>query len=285
MTDGMSVINLGDLARPANTLIEKISDAIEGAFRPLQIKRVAKAEGEAAIILAKSNVEITDLNRRAAYRWLSEETQKQLNMENITKKALPLVQESSKPQEMDNDWIVNFFDKGRLISDEQIQLIWAKILAGEANSPTSFSKRTVNLLASFDKEDAEIFTHLCSFICIIGERSVPIIMYKSPMDQIYSNGGIEFDTINHLDDIGLIDFDSLGVFQRVSLKQDITVFYGEKQIKLHFKGQEKNSLSVGNVILTQVGRELSAVCPRKEISGFCEFVSDYWNKSGEVSII
>ena len=38
-----ALINLGDLTKPANTLIEKISDAGVGISAPWQIKRVAKA--------------------------------------------------------------------------------------------------------------------------------------------------------------------------------------------------------------------------------------------------
>ncbi len=50
-----------------------------------------------------------------------------------------------------------------MISDEQMQALWAKILAGEANGPGRFSKKTVNIVASLDKSDAEAFTTLCGF--------------------------------------------------------------------------------------------------------------------------
>jgi len=39
--------NLGELTKPASVLIEKISDAVGGVFKPYQIVRVAKAEAEA----------------------------------------------------------------------------------------------------------------------------------------------------------------------------------------------------------------------------------------------
>ena len=47
MTGEFSIIKAGDLSKPANTLIEKIADAVGGYFKPFQIKRVAKAEAEA----------------------------------------------------------------------------------------------------------------------------------------------------------------------------------------------------------------------------------------------
>jgi hypothetical protein len=42
-----SLINLSELSKPATVLIEKISDALGGVFKPFQIVRVAKAEAEA----------------------------------------------------------------------------------------------------------------------------------------------------------------------------------------------------------------------------------------------
>jgi hypothetical protein len=52
MSEGKSLINidLGNFSKPATVLIEKISDAVGGCFRPFQIKRIAKAESEAEII-------------------------------------------------------------------------------------------------------------------------------------------------------------------------------------------------------------------------------------------
>jgi hypothetical protein len=52
MSDGNSIINLGDLTKPATTLIEKISDAVGVLYQPRQIKRLAKAESEESLLLS-----------------------------------------------------------------------------------------------------------------------------------------------------------------------------------------------------------------------------------------
>ena len=83
MPEGKSIINLGDLSKPATVLIEKISDAIGGYFKPYQIKRVAKAEAEADIIRAQGQIEVSDIQRRALGRFLAEEAIKQENIESI----------------------------------------------------------------------------------------------------------------------------------------------------------------------------------------------------------
>src|SRR5258708_5040845 len=163
-SDGkLSLINVGDWSKPANTLIEKISDAIGGIAKPWQIKRVAEADAIANRIQTTAEIEKAERLQRAALRFLAEETKKQQNIESIISKALPEVSEQAKPEQIEDDWIANFFDKCRLISDDEMQKLWGKILAGEANSPRKCSKRTVNLLASLDKMDALLFSKLCSF--------------------------------------------------------------------------------------------------------------------------
>jgi hypothetical protein len=84
-----SLIDLGDVAEPANTLINRISDAIGGIAKPWQIRRVAEAEADAKEIEAAAQINITKLQRRAAVRFLEEEAKRQYNIESITCKALP----------------------------------------------------------------------------------------------------------------------------------------------------------------------------------------------------
>lgn len=76
MTDGKSLINFGDLSKPATVLIEKISEAVGGYFKPYQIKRIAKAESESDLIKAESQIQVSDLHRRAVNRFIAEEAKK-----------------------------------------------------------------------------------------------------------------------------------------------------------------------------------------------------------------
>ncbi|MGT0150150.1 hypothetical protein ACT691_14130 [Vibrio metschnikovii] len=75
-----SLVNLGEISKPANTLIEKVSSAIGGVFEPWQIKRITKAEAEANLIKAESEIQITDMHRRAMHRFVEEEAKRQENM-------------------------------------------------------------------------------------------------------------------------------------------------------------------------------------------------------------
>lgn len=277
MTEGNAIIHLGDLTKPATVLIEKISAAIGGLYKPYQIRRVAKAESDAEIMRAQAQIEITDLQRRAIARFIAEEGKKQDNIERITEKAVPLLKETAAPQNMENDWITNYFDKCRIISDEEMQILWAKVLAGEANTPGVFSKRTVNLLGSLDKSDAQLFTTLCGYIWLMGVN-VPLIFDDE--SQIYNNHGIYFSILTHLDDIGLISLNSVMGFRRTEFKKRTLVQYYDNLIAIEFNKQEKNELDIGMVILTSSGEQLSRICDSKPVEGFLEYVLEKWAKSG-----
>lgn len=113
-----SLVNLSGLVKPADTLIKKISSAASIFYG---LEKIAEAEAKADLIKAQSEIGIADLQRRAANRWMAEEAQRQKNMEDITAKALPQLNEGAKPDSMDNDWIANFFDKCRIMSDNEMQ--------------------------------------------------------------------------------------------------------------------------------------------------------------------
>ncbi len=175
MGDGNYLVNLGDLSKPATVLIEKISDAIGALYKPKQIKRIAQAEAEAEKIRALAAIEVTEIQQRALVRLVQEEGKKQENIESITANATTQLNDDAKPEEMDNDWISHFFEKCRNVSDNEMQCLWSRLLAGEANKPGSYSKRTIELISNLDKSDAHLFTKLCTY-AITGRDVFPLVL-------------------------------------------------------------------------------------------------------------
>jgi len=273
------LVNLGELSKPATVLIEKISDAVGGVFKPYQIVRVAKAEAEAEKIRADAEIVVEDIHRRAMHRFFEEEAKKQKNIEDITQKALPNLNDDAKSENVEDDWISNFFDKCRIVSDKEMQNLWANVLAGEANSPGRYSKRTVNYLSSIDKTDASLFTSLCGFVWQVGDIE-PLIY--NPKDQIYAKHNISFQSLNHLDDIGLIKFNSIMNFTRKGYpKRTFFLYYGNP-ILVEFPSDEDNTLKIGSAFLSKVGKELVSICGSKPIPSFVEYVFTKWKEQGIV---
>jgi hypothetical protein len=273
MTDN-SLINLGDLGKPATVLIEKISDAVGGVFKPFQIVRVAKAEAEADRIRTEAQIQVTDLHRRAMLRFFEEEAKKQSDIEEITKKSLPLLQEKSTPENMADDWITNFFDKCRIVSNQDMQQIWAKILAGEANKPGTFSKRTVNLVGNFDARDAVFFTAVCGFVWLIENTRVPLVFDAN--GEIYESHGVNYSVLAHLDSIGLLVFSGLTSLKRRHLRKKANALYFGRAVQLTFPDDVNNNLEVGKVMLTAAGHELLSICGAEPVDGFFDYIYGIW---------
>lgn len=267
------MINLGELSKPATVLIEKISDAVGGVFKPYQTKRIAKAEAEASLIKAESQIQITDLHRRAMHRFVEEEAQKQANIESITAESLPLLEDHSSPENVNDDWITNFFDKCRIVSDAEMQKLWSRVLANEANKPGAFSRRTVNLISDLEKKDADLFTNLCRFDWMI-ENVTPLVF--DLQHEIYSKHGINFRTLSHLEALGLVHFDSLAEFQILKLPKNYSVTYYDSLVELTMPKDTDNSLKIGHAILTNAGLELAPICGSQPIPEYVNYVRQRW---------
>lgn len=270
------VVDVTGFSRPATKLIEKVSNAVGGLFKPHQIRRVAKAEAEAEVIRAEAAVEATDLQRRALQRFMREQATKQRNMESITHKALPGVEAEAQPEDIEDDWIANFFDRARLISDEEVQDIWAKLLAGQANRPGGYSRRTVNSLFSLSKTDARLFTSLSSFVVESG-RKIPLI-YDYTAD-IYQSAGLTLERLGDLASMGLINEKAAG-FVSTGEFESLSMTYFGKDLKISIPGGENATFDMGKVLFTSIGEELADLCNPDPKSGFLNYLKSKWTEKG-----
>ncbi|MCA8830568.1 DUF2806 domain-containing protein [Hymenobacter pini] len=263
-------------SKPAVTLIEKISEAMGGTLRPWQIRRIAAAEADASIIKAEADIKITALQERALNRQIGETIRDQQAIESITVKTLPNLNEDAKPEDIERDWLTNFFDKGRLISDDEMQNLWAQILAGEANKPGTFSRRTVNFLSTLSRKEAQDFQKLCTLLCTAqrDDTDLNLIIDVHRLESLPV--ALSYSELAHLDNIGLIAV-SAGFMQGYS--------FDSKRLELNYRGQvlivevregdDRDGIGSGNIVLTQLGNELASIC-NVEIDSEClRSVIDY----------
>jgi len=283
MSNGNQITPFGDLGPAAKKLVEKISDGIGGLFRPRQIRRIAHAQADAAKTLAVADIEIDEMQRRAMQRMVIEQARDQSNIENVVRLALPHVKDDATPEKMDDDWLAAFFDQCRMVSNEEMQGLWARILAGEANHEGSFSKRTLRLVSDLDKNDAEMFTALCRFVWAIARVAQPLVFDLD--DGIYKANGVTFGRLNHLDDIGLITFDNIAGFKRRNFGRELTISYCGRPFELQFPNAEGNDLSIGKVLLTQPGMQLASICEAPGIKELADYVTEFWqSKAPQIGI-
>jgi len=253
MSEGKLIhIDAKGLSEPCTKFIEKVSNAIGTWYEPHHIKNLAQAEVEADKIKAIGKIEINEIERRALERLTREEGRKQENMESIATEAMEHLSENSSPEKVDEDWLAEFFEKCRLTSDKDMQSLWARLLAGEANHPGAFSKRSIFNLASLTRNDAELFSNLCRFVWTSG-GCYPLIFDSS--DELPNRYNLNFASLNHLDSIGLINFNYTSGFILKNQPKEITVSYFGKLINIILK-KEKSDFHIGKVMFTQVGQEI-----------------------------
>ena len=154
-----------------------------------------------------------------------------------------------------------------------MQLLWANILSGEANKPRTFSKRTVNLMSSLDKNDAMLFKNLCSFAWNLG----PFIFESDT--EIYDKNSINFSSLEHLDSIGLIKFKHMSVYLKTPLPEKIIIRYYGKPLFIKFNKAENNDLRIGRVMFTQIGKELCNIVNADPYPEFFEYTIDQLKKN------
>ena len=69
-----------------------------------------------------------------------------------------------QPVSMDFDWFFRFFEAAGSISNEDMQRLWAKVLAGEIREQGSFSLRTVEVLRNMTAREAQVFQRACRLV-------------------------------------------------------------------------------------------------------------------------
>ncbi|QDU35280.1 hypothetical protein KS4_33610 [Poriferisphaera corsica] len=247
---------LGDLGKPATALVEKIGVATGILYEPTRIKRKARAEAKAEHIKAIAKI---DQGRqvRALQRFIAEEERKQENMESIIEQAFPLIDDNAKPKAIENDWLLNFFEKCRLTSDQDIQKIWAAILAGEANTNGNFSKRTINCLADFDSRDAMLLQHLCTFAVTFNQDQA--ILIYSFQDRIYDGPMHIYELLQHFQSFGLLSINNIN-FYNLEYPSIVDLKYFSKNKKIHNLDHSYTKINIGKALLSRTGCELIKVC-------------------------
>lgn len=150
-------INTDGLAKLGETICYGIGLAAFGR------KKMANAEAYTAIKQAETETKVEFLKLKGQEeiaKYISaRESRKINNVKSVVEKATSHFMEEEKVsnEPVNTDWTNRFFSIVEDISDETLQDIWGRILAGEVKQPNSFSLRTLDLLRNVTKEEAELF--------------------------------------------------------------------------------------------------------------------------------
>jgi hypothetical protein len=245
---------LKGLSDGAKVFLERISAEIGAFTKPHHKRRMAQAKADAAIIAAEGKIRLTELQERGLLRVVLEEGRRQENIESIAQKTIPHIKDDAKAEGIEADWLSNFFDKAKFTTNDQLQEIWARLLAEETNRPRTVSKRTIFLLSQLDRHDAELFSRLAPSVWTIGNTE-PLLFWKRDLYSIHLTG-LTFIQLKHLDSLGLINFDPVSGFNmNFGPSREVGATYHDKHIILQLP-EGRDEIFIGNVLFSQSGREI-----------------------------
>lgn len=111
----------------------------------------------------------------------------------------------NKPNDikMDNDFFWNTIEHAKTVSNDEMQELVAKIIAGEYNEPGTYSMSTLQTLKMLGKDELELFEKICS-LCV-NNNQIPETVFSMPEDlkPIMNSLGIDFSSLQGLQTLGL----------------------------------------------------------------------------------
>jgi hypothetical protein len=247
-----SLIDLTALGQPATKLIEVVSTAIGVLYEPTRIRRKAKAEADANLILKVNEAELEQLARRAGIRLAHQELRRQENLEEILGEAVEVLQgldPSDTETIVEEHWILDFFDKCKDVNSEVLQKLWAKILAWEAIHPDGISRSTLAILSRLDPEDAQLFQTFCRYLLETGD--MVFLPRAGSISDFLERRGISAHGVRQLMDLGLLQAPTNNQIHLVRNESRTWIYFSQR---IHV--QATRNANIGVVTLTKAGRQI-----------------------------
>lgn len=228
---------IGDLAIGLPAPIRKNVFAALGRLMTAVVDYpVARMEGVVAELRAESNARVAIINASGSQfvehakvspeyilaandKFSKKIVRECVNIDKISKiaieelKSKPLTTFDGSEVEVppiSEDWLNAFENESAKMSSEQMQRLFGKILAGEIQKPTSYSIKTLKLMAQLDNRAAELFRLLCS-ISISTRDPISKEIYDARVVSMGDAGGnslkaygLTFTALNILHEYGLI---------------------------------------------------------------------------------
>ena len=280
-------------ALPTSKLISTVSAGIGKMYEPRHKRKMADATayeinaiGEAMrnaadlpIVYDQNGVAINseDFNRlmqRAGTRLVLQETIKQHNIESVIDNAYEILEneQTCSEEPAAQGWINRFFDSVADVSDEDLQKLWGKVLAGEIMQPSSFSLRTLEVLKNISKYEAELFNKVSPYIVNMEGG-----LFTPSTTELLKKHGITYGEIMRLDECGLINSAGLvSLNPKVSDSHHIAIYNSSKIALIRGLESKTTTVSVGEFGLTGAGKELFRLL---DVTPNDEFFHDFIEKT------
>lgn len=282
-----------DASLPAKTmnaggyLASEASKAARRCLPVLYAKRDAKALGVSTDALIENTQKVLDSNlpddlKSQTVAMMQTTFVHQANVDATVRIAVNSgrIKGDADPDVIDDEWVENYVEHVQKVSDEEVRKTWANLLIEEVNTPGSFSKRSMSILADMEHADAKAFERVCAR-CAGGLFWGNL--YQNPVPMLIDHDeefAISAEDVMTLNAIGLTNFPSQSLSQEDSMipGKGKLVMVGEARYFL----QSDPGVSYGFTVyeFTKYGLELSKLCQLGCEPGFRETLVSKWQEAG-----
>ena len=276
----------------------------EGQAHAIQIIAAAQADARAVLVSPDATVQgQLDFGESVIQRIQFQENKRQSNISTVMGRAAQeLGDKEVQDHEVDHDWTARFFNDVQDVSSEEMQRLWARILAGEVESPGSTSFRTMSILRGFDRGTAALFRTLCS------ARMMPQIglwqggfvragndfvlsLDGRAADNSLEKYGLSYTALNRINEHGLIapTYDSelqhkvldSGLGRSPRWTSMAHSFQGRSWVLVPIdERQGDQAIKLGVILLTNSGMELAKVVDIEAMPKYQEAVNAFFEQQG-----
>ena len=208
------------------------------------------------------------------------------NRKDIADKALAFAKEGTNFGEssgVSEEWLERFMDSAGFVSEEELQLIWAKVLSKEFEKPGSTPPSVIRILSEITPKYAQAFQKICSMrrtLVVVDsngdafiEKDDIMIPYDDNNKIQLASMGLSFETLHELDTIGLIKFQSSGVF-RYGLPET-GIFTYINGVTKEIAEYRKDDFPAGSALLTSAGKCLEKIIQPEVIPNYESMEKQY----------
>lgn len=263
-------INLNFTDQSVIAILDKLEKACGWMVVP-KGKKVHRNESEDYFkksILADDN--LTDLEKSALISNRRSILKQFENQYDIFSIAMNNLGASVHPDEVENSWLMDFSDKSKNICEEDLQLIWGKILAEEINNPDSIPKRLLHILSIISRKEARAFMKLNNNTIVRKKTGEIIPLLFSEIEDT-----LKHEEILKLSNLGLLNYDEIHGFYLLSSENEIFEC-GNTEVELPCENEKK--IYLGNTRYTEEGQILAKMLCRESNDGLAEAVVAFREK-------
>ena len=276
----------------------------EGRADTMHIIADAQAKARAMLVSPDSKVEgELDFAHTITQRIQFQEEKRQSNIESVVRQtASELEDKRVEDHDPDHDWTARFFSDIQDVSNQETQLLYAKILAGEVERPGSTSIKALSLLRDLDQMTARLFRILCSvsIYTSLNEEHTDVRVLSlggQATQNALDRFGLSFRNLNVLNEHGLIISDfaswydlrvSVDIFDANEKREEIfmCVPFRFQDCYWLLKPTKPRSVDAefrGNgVALTKAGRELARVVACQAVPEYQQQLEVFFASQGMV---